>query len=44
MKPKKLYIGIDPDLRKLSAAIVSEDKKPYAVFLPGIRGRGTTKP
>ena len=31
--PKKLYIGIDPDLRKLSAAIVSEDKKPYAVFL-----------
>ena len=33
MKPKKVYIGIDPDLRKLSAAIVSEDKKPYAVFL-----------
>ncbi len=33
MKPKKLYIGIDPDLRKLSAAIVSDDKKPYAVFL-----------
>lgn len=32
-KPKKLYIGIDPDLRKLSAAIVSEDKKPLAVFL-----------
>ena len=31
--PKKLYVGIDPDLRKLSAAIVSEDKKPYAVFL-----------
>jgi len=31
--PKKLYIGMDPDLRKLSAAIVSEDKKPYAVFL-----------
>ena len=33
MRPKKLYIGIDPDLRKLSAAIVSEDKRPYAVFL-----------
>ena len=33
MKPKKLYIGIDPDLRKLSAAIVSDDKRPYAVFL-----------
>ena len=33
MKPKKVYIGIDPDLRKLSAAIVSDDKKPYAVFL-----------
>lgn len=33
MKPKKLYIGIDPDLRKLSAAIVSDAKKPYAVFL-----------
>lgn len=33
MLPKKLYIGIDPDLRKLSVAIVSEDIKPYAVFL-----------
>jgi len=33
MKPKKLYVGIDPDLRKLSAAIVGDDKKPYAVFL-----------
>ncbi len=38
MKPKKLYIGIDPDLRKLSAAIVSEDKKPYAVFLRRNKG------
>lgn len=33
MKPKKLYLGIDPDLRNLSAAIVSDDIKPYAVFL-----------
>ncbi len=31
--PKKIYIGIDPDLRKLSAAIVTDDKKPLAVFL-----------
>ncbi len=33
MKPKKIYIGIDPDLRKLTAAIVTDQKKPIAVFL-----------
>ena len=33
MKPKKIYIGIDPDLRKLNAAIVTDQKKPLAVFL-----------
>jgi hypothetical protein len=38
MKPKKVYIGIDPDLRKLSAAIVGDDKKPYAVFLRRNKG------
>lgn len=30
---KKIYIGIDPDLRLLNAAIISEDKKPLAVFI-----------
>jgi hypothetical protein len=29
----KLYIGIDPDLRLLNAAIVTDQKKPMAVFL-----------
>jgi len=38
MRPKKLYIGIDPDLRKLSAAIVGDDKKPYAIFLRRNKG------
>jgi len=33
MKPKKIYIGIDPDLRKLNAAIVTDQMKPLAVFL-----------
>lgn len=33
MKPTKIYIGIDPDLRKLNAAIVTDQKKPIAVFL-----------
>ena len=33
MKPKKIYIGIDPDLRKLNAAIVTDQKKALAVFL-----------
>lgn len=30
---KKYYIGIDPDLRLLNAAIVDENKKPLAVFV-----------
>lgn len=29
----KYYIGIDPDLRKLNAAIITEEKKPLAVLL-----------
>lgn len=29
----KYYIGIDPDLRLLNAAIVTEEKKPLAVFI-----------
>jgi hypothetical protein len=29
----KYYIGIDPDLRKLNAAILTEEKKPLAVLL-----------
>ena len=32
-KPKKIYIGIDPDMRKLNAAIITDQKKPLAVFL-----------
>lgn len=30
---EKIYIGIDPDLRKLNAAIVSDEKELLAVFL-----------
>ncbi len=33
MKPETLYIGIDPDLRNLNATIITDQKKPLAVFL-----------
>lgn len=32
-KNKKLFIGIDPDLRVLNAAIITDDKKLHAVFV-----------
>jgi hypothetical protein len=38
MKPTKIYIGIDPDLRNLTAAIVSDQMKPLAVFLRRNKG------
>ena len=38
MKPKTIYIGIDPDLRNLNAAIVTDQKKPLAVFLKRNKG------
>jgi len=32
-KKKKIYIGVDPDLRVLNAAIIDDDKKLHAVFV-----------
>ena len=40
---KKYYIGIDPDLRVLNAAVVSEDMKSIAVFVRRNRLSPTNK-